>query len=117
MKIYWGYNSIPELAGLPRKQQTALWRDCLRAATQSPKALLGYLSLAVMIGVCTAGASLLTGGAVPGWVWAGIFGGLGGFIANQTLIRAMRPLLAARRAAMEPQPDRSDGSYHVPPAW
>jgi hypothetical protein len=49
-------------------------------------------------------------------VWGGLWSGLLAFLSNQIIIRAIRPVIAARRRAMEPQAEHDDGSYHVPPA-
>ncbi|HYF65106.1 MAG TPA: hypothetical protein VD886_19930 [Herpetosiphonaceae bacterium] len=119
MKIYWGLNSIPELRGLPKAQQGQLWRTCFFRALRLPRVWGSYLGMIVL----NAGVLILAtqfSFARPGSIghYIVLVGGatLAIFLANQLAVPAVRPLLAARRAALEPPPARDD-TYHVPPAF
>ncbi len=99
MKLYWGLNSIPELAGLPKAQQRQLWWASLRLAVRRPRiwgpaALVSLVFQAVYSGI-RSGPGSQRGRALA----LALVGALESFVSDQVMIRAMRPLLADRRAA------------------
>ena len=119
MNVYWGLNSIPELQGLPKPQQQRLWRMGVRAGWRMPRVWGGYLLMLLSMSIGNFGPILLPGffsGLLPIILWGAFWGGLGGVVPSQVTIRAVRPVLARHRQAMEPKPSR-DGSYYVPPAF
>lgn len=120
MKLYGGLNSIPELQGLPKAQQRQIWRQSLRAAFHKPQVWGSYGGAMIMIGIVIVfqqnGLAEVLGGAGREIVVSMLIGGLSTFIAMQFIIRATRPFMAIRRAALEAPPP-ADGSYHVPPAF
>ena len=120
MKLYWGIHSIPELHGLPKTQQRRLWQTYTRTAFRMPRVWGSYALMAIMVMAVSAIPILLD--IVPSGtrvfpIWSGLSSGLGFVICNQILIRAMRPLLAIHRRALEPRERNDDSSYYVPPAF
>jgi hypothetical protein len=118
MKLYWGFNSIPELQGLPKAQQRRLWSSGVRAGWRMPRVWGAYLLMALFMGVGIFVPRLL-GDLLDGQglrvLWGAVWGGLGGLLANQITTHAIRPVLAMHRRALEPRPP-GDNSYYVPPA-
>ena len=111
MKFYWDLNSIPELQGLPRAQQRQLWRA--GAAVHRSRIVRDYalmvvgVVLAVLIPGLLLAIVLPTASGIPSsWVGLCVFGGI--VIAQHLRIAALRPWLAAQRAAVVLNPVRSD---------
>ena len=120
MNFYWGVNSIPELQGLPKAEQRLLWQVGRRAALRIPHIRAAYAVQFVMFMIGATTPALLD--AFPSsmpltMLWGGLWGVGGSLIFNQFLIKAMRPILTMRRAALEAKPRAEDGSYYVPPAF
>jgi hypothetical protein len=106
MKVYWSWESVPELADLPPRDRRRLWREAwgkvvwrwpvmlgglvlLPAMLVGCVYLVGYLALAVGLGWSL--ALLLVGGVVVGNVY--------GFILTQVGLALARPYLRAARLA------------------
>ena len=120
MRFYWGVNSIPELKGLPKEQQRQLWKSCWRASLRRPRIWGSYVFLALLIAVAPPLTRLvyILGESLERALVAGLVAGLAGWLINDLIIiPAIRPLIAARRAAMEPRARHADGSYYVPPEF
>ena len=120
MKLYWGLHSIPELHGLPKTQQRRLWQTYFRVVLRMPRVWGSYALMAIMVMSVSMIPTLLDSVPSGTWaypIWTGLSSGLGFVICNQVVIRAMRPLLAIHRRALEPRERNDDSSYYVPPAF
>jgi hypothetical protein len=113
MKFYWGLPSIPELQGLPLAQQRQLWRAGVAMGLRTRRIVgisalvAGGVAVAVML------IALLVGIYHPapsgnGAIWVALAIGGGALAGRQVHIAAIRPWLAAQRAALDPNPARGD---------
>jgi hypothetical protein len=89
MPIYWTNDSIPELAGLPKEERNAVWRNHYKLAFRHWQTWVG----ALICGLCAAAGGFF--GVMLGSKYLGlaIGGGVGGFIFAQILITQVRPYL------------------------
>ncbi len=96
MKIYWGTNSIPELAGLSSNERNKVWRSCVWKC---------YTHWQTWLGLALCGAISGIGAIVAGWLFpyvfswqllvVALFGGVGGLIFGQIAAHQVRPHLKA----------------------
>ncbi len=91
MKIYWSYNSIPELADIPKEKRKEVWTTCYHRSKISYR----YILVAVVIGAVCISAGMLLGkfylGRTGGILGTAIAGGIAGFIIGQSIIASVRP--------------------------
>jgi hypothetical protein len=89
MKLYWTYNSIPELADLPKDKRKEVWATCHR------KMLHRYIWVACVIGAVCVPAGMIIGesyfGRIGGIIEAMIAGGIGGLIIGEVKVAMTRP--------------------------
>jgi hypothetical protein len=90
MKLYWSYNSIPELADLPKEKRKEIWHAC------HLKGLAHWQTwgACLVCGLCcVTGSELgkLCYGRIGGFIGAMIAGGLGGLIAWEVTATMVRP--------------------------
>lgn len=114
---YWSFHRLPEVADLPKAQRMAVLQAAMPTLLQQPRMRLAFLLFG---GMCLSGIALVIA-LVPISLWGAILVGsawtvVGSIGVTQVAHSAMRPILAAQRAAMTPQPQHDDGSYWVPPA-
>ncbi|MBA3468019.1 MAG: hypothetical protein H0T53_00095 [Herpetosiphonaceae bacterium] len=120
MKIYWRIRSIPELQGLPAPLQRRIWRAAARGSWRIPRIWVGAGVMLALYGI----------GYLPMFLdnlfpesllvmlgWTVFWMGLGATIERLNTIAVVRPIVAARRAALDAPEPNVDGSYHVPPAF
>jgi hypothetical protein len=99
MKLYWSYNSIPELADLPKEKRKEVWKTChLKCWTSWP---FWITTVAIIvIGTMVGGATLRKLGYfcsdnhyIMGSFWAGAIGIFITFIITQVEISLARPYI------------------------
>ncbi len=100
MKIYWGTNSIPELAELSLSDRNKVWHSCVRKCYKHWQTWLGLVLCGSMGGVGVIVVDWLFPYNMPMLLlWSGLlivlFVGIGGLIYGQIVIRQVRPHLRA----------------------
>jgi len=91
MKIYWNYNSIPEVKDLSKEDRKKAWAYAYKKCFRHWQTYLGL----IICGFCAGFGSFISGGSVFG---AGIGGGVGGFIFGQIATVVARDYLAEWKA-------------------
>ena len=89
MKIYLTLNSIEELNRWSRDEKKEAWRGVFKSMHRSSLPWLGYGIMFVLVFTFM----LITSEGIPKPVWAGVAGGIGGFIMAQFQLRAAIPLM------------------------
>lgn len=108
MTIYWTMRSVPELAGLSRRERGRTWRRHVLSGLKHWRARVGLLGMWGLMAVgIFAGSALFD--PPTSIVFGAVCGGTGGFMFQQLLISAVRPYLRGERptpqsSAAEPSP-------------
>lgn len=94
-------------------------RTCFRTIRRRPLIVISYalLGIAFIAGLLLRDQLAGFGGPVLEAFWPAVMAWSIGGTGWQITMAALRPQLAARRAALEPKPRHDDGSYYVPPAF
>lgn len=100
MRLYWGYSSIPELAGLPAAQQRTLWR---KAFWRSIGHWQWWLGLLLFFLIELSGLAMLRDLGHNGQIETSFLAGFAGLVFAQFTIEAARADLRQREYA---KPDR-----------
>jgi hypothetical protein len=90
MKIYWSYNSIPELADLPEKDRYEIFKECFKESY-----LYRYRYLILFVLITSVGTIIYNtfNGFTVVLLVASITGGIIGIIGQQVAIYTLRPRL------------------------
>jgi hypothetical protein len=88
--LYWTYNSIPELADLPKEKRKELWHACH---------LKVFVHWQIWVSLLVCGLCAATGtelgkfyyNHIGGFLGAMLGGGIGGFIVGQVGVAVTRP--------------------------
>jgi hypothetical protein len=97
MPIYWSYNSVPELAALPKARRREIWREC--RTLKSPGLWFWLVFFPCWCGVLY----LIDFGIIPMWhqtyIWDGAIAGAWGGIMGAALthFKIVRSLPEIRR--------------------
>jgi hypothetical protein len=92
VKLYWSYNSIPELADLPKEKRKVVWKSCHLKVFQHWLTWFSFL----ISGICVAAGIALGDfyyGRMGGIIGGAIAGGIGGFIAWEIKVAKVRPYI------------------------
>ena len=76
MKIYWSLKSVPELAGMSKKERKVIWRRCYLKTFRNWQTWLAIVACLVFAGIGNIWGRIL-GSEIIG---TGIGGGIGGLI-------------------------------------
>jgi hypothetical protein len=90
MKLYWSYNSIPELADLPKEKRKEIWHTCHLKCLVHWQIWVSFL----VCGLCAAtgmGLGEFYYNRIGGFLGAMLGGGIGGFIIGEIKVSMVRP--------------------------
>lgn len=99
--LYWSYNSIPELNGLPRDEQRRIWLRCFRKPWRRWHPWAAVIALACLVFVPFWSIHLTGAGGMSFQtlrivlISCAVLGNVGGLAFGMLLIHLTRPFLAA----------------------
>ena len=85
MKLYWSYNSIPELAGLPKAEQKKRWSEACEGAKGTRQFWQAVVIMCIVLGAFVFVGDRLIRESF--WWMGGVAGAIAGFLFGQMQCR------------------------------
>jgi RsiW-degrading membrane proteinase PrsW (M82 family) len=93
MKIYWSYNSIPELADIPKEKRKEIWKPCSLKCLASWPFCVSAIAMIVVWFILVKLGFFYSDNHTISSIWALIVTAIVGFILKQVELALLRPYI------------------------